>query len=409
MKCAWTAVLVLCCEHSALGYKTELEHENNDRAHPLSLPPVPAMQNAGTDGLPEMPMVQALASDFLKAESNANSETKTFIGKLQKIGKNEVEKLQHLKTAYDSKLKSQERENQQMVKTNAGLAKETIAQNRVIDRHKVLIKQLDLQIKTRRHQMQVMEQRFVDGRQFMKDALATTDDIKEMSLLAVEKNSKSHEQGESGEESPVSFLERDSEQSIHHKASAKRIEEDTSDQGIIAEGVDLSASEQEVVPEVAPEPAKTEVAKGTDDSTEDEAMVKMLKDSLHKLRDGSKTSEEAMKAKFQEDFKLGAARQKALRAQQSMLQTTLKALKEKRSSLQQAAATLKARLASLEKNLQRGSAFVGHLSKVASARIDEVPETLKDFAPLPSSDVRRPTAAQFDSGSATDTASVDSA
>jgi len=210
-------------------------------------------------------------------------------------------------------------------------------------------------------------------------------------------------------ESPVSFLERDSEQSVHHKASAKS-EGDTSDQdSIISEGADVAAPEEEAVPQVGPEPANAEVAKGTDDSTEDESMIKMLKDSLHSLRDGSKKSEEAEKAKFQEEFKAGATRQKALRAQQSLLQTTLKALKAKSSSLQHAAATLKARLASIEKKLQRGSALVGSLSKVASARIDEVPETLKDFAPASSAEARPPAAAQLEIGSETGTESTDSA
>ena len=98
-------------EHSGLGSKVELERENNPGAHRLSLPPVPTVQYAGKDGFPELPMLEALAGSFLKAEPNSNSDTKTFIGKLQKIGKNEVEKLQHLKSAYDRKLKSQERKS----------------------------------------------------------------------------------------------------------------------------------------------------------------------------------------------------------------------------------------------------------------------------------------------------------
>jgi len=407
MKCALTAALVLCCEHSGLGFKSG--EDNNHGTHPLVLPKVPAMQNAGPDGLPELPTVQTLAGSFLKAESNTNSETKTFIGRLQKVGKDEVEKIQHLKTAYDSKLKSQEKDNQKLVKTNADLAKETIAQNRVIDQLKAQINNFDQRIKTRRQQMQVMEQRFVDGRQFMKDALATTDDVKEMSLLEVQKQSEPGEDethavknSEGDAESPVSFLERDSQQIIHHKASEKGKGGSADDQGsIIAEGVDVAASEEEAVPEVAPEPAKAEAAaKGTDDNAEDEAMLKMLKESLHSLRDGSKNSEDAMKAKFQEEFKVGATRQKALLAQQSLLQTTVKALKVKSSSLQRAAVTLKARLAKIENNLQRGSALVGHLSKVASARIDEVPDALKaDFAQAPGSEARRPAAAQPKIGS----------
>jgi len=184
-------VLGLSCIQLALGIATEgSSRELMLLAKPLRLPTVPPVQGAGVDGLPELPKVQALVGSFLKEETIVNTETKTFFGRSQMIQKEEMKKLERLKSAYDQKLKSQEKNSQALVKTNAGLARAVMAQNRANEQMKVLLKRLNERIKARRQQLQALEQRFLDGRQFMKSVLAKSDDSNVVSLLETS-NSKS--------------------------------------------------------------------------------------------------------------------------------------------------------------------------------------------------------------------------
>jgi hypothetical protein len=428
------------------------------------------VKSAGADGLPELPRVEAMATMFVKEESSVNSEAKTFISRLRTMQKGETTKLGQLKSAYDQKLKSQERANQALVKSNTGLAKQVMAQNKANEQVKAQLKRLDMRITTRRQQLQALEKRFLDGRQFMKSALSTTDDSIEMSLLEVKTGSKAqnsflelnsemrqHEEPEAEQEqqvmkepevsteqqpevqevqgveaeeqqqgaketeaavdTPMSFLELDMENQIVNKrslrlkkskarrhmlqpvakqalaeAAAAEVEAGASDpsneiptlaQRTEPENADLENAvavpqAQEAVPEAeAVAPASAEKAQVEDDGTEDAALVNMVRESLRKLREGSKQGQDAMKAKFQSSYRDGVARHKALQEQQKVLQSSFKALTAKAKQLQQAEAALKKKLAGLEKTLAKGAVFLNGLSKVASARVEEVPETIK--------------------------------
>jgi len=196
MKSVFAVVLGLSCVQLAFGDAHGIAHgiatDESSRelmllAKPLRLPKVPPAQGVGADGLPELPKVQALVGSFLKEQTIVNTETKTFFGRSQMIQKEEMKKLERLKFAYDQKLKTQEKSSQALVKTNAGLARAVMAQNRANEQEKVLLKRLDERIKARRQQLQALEQRFLDGRQFMKSVLAKNDESNEMSLLETSK------------------------------------------------------------------------------------------------------------------------------------------------------------------------------------------------------------------------------
>eukprot|EP00930_Biecheleria_cincta_P022236 TRINITY_DN1626_c15_g1_i1.p1 TRINITY_DN1626_c15_g1~~TRINITY_DN1626_c15_g1_i1.p1 ORF type:complete len:692 (-),score=179.65 TRINITY_DN1626_c15_g1_i1:149-1999(-) len=156
-------------------------------AKPLRLPRVPPVQGAGADGLPELPQVKSLVDSFLNEGNVVNTETKTFFGRTQMIQKEEIKKLERLKFAYDQKLKTQEKTSKALVKTNAGLAKEIMAQNKANRQIQVQLKRLDERITARRQQLHALEQRFSEGRQFMKSILAHSDDSREMSLVETSK------------------------------------------------------------------------------------------------------------------------------------------------------------------------------------------------------------------------------
>lgn len=476
MKAALAAVLLLCCSHVSSSHKVKRNADLSQLSVPVRLPPVPRVKNAGADGLPELPKVENLATMFVKEESSVNSEAKTFISRLRAIQKGETTKLAQLKSAYDQKLKSQEKANQALVKTNSGLARQVMAQNKANEQIKAQLKRLDMRITARRQQLQALEQRFLDGRQFMKSALSTTDDSKEMSLIEVKTGPKAqnsflelssetreHEEPEAeqeqqvmkepevsaeqqpevqeaqgteakeqqqeaketetAEDTPMSFLELGSESQIVHKkslrhqkrktnhhalppvvkqaqveAAAAEVETETSDPSNVIQTLTQTTEPeiadpeaavavpqaQEAVPETeAVAPAAAEKAKADDDGTEDAALVNMVRESLSKLREGSKKGQVAMKAKFQSSYRDGVARHKALQEQQKVLQSSLKALTAKAKQLQQAEAALKKKLAGLEKTLVKGGAFLNGLSKMANARVEEVPQTIKSEVVTP--------------------------
>lgn len=353
--------------------------------HRVVLPKVPTVQNAGADGLPELPNLKALAGRFFASESDAESKTSAFVAKLGVIGKKEVDKLNDLKTSYDQKLKSQEKENQIFVRRNIALARESVAQQKAMNKLSTKIKDLGHLVKTRQRQLQVLEQRFLNAGEVMKSALADNADGNEMTLdtadtelssdtepssdteLSSDTESQQDSEAEEAEaDGPMSFLEFESEIDVSPHEGV-----DASDLGSIEEAASEVTKKQEAVTEVA-------VAKGIIDA-DDESMISSLKASLNGLRDGSKKSEEAMTAKFHQEFKAGAARQKALQKQMAYLVNMVKTGKDKNRKLQHAEAKLKARLATVEKNLRQGEAFVINISRVAGARIEEVPSTLKGF------------------------------
>ncbi|CAE7233050.1 SPAC6G9.14 [Symbiodinium sp. KB8] len=301
--------------------------------HVRKLPRVPEVFNPGPDGMPQLPDVDKLMTEFQDVKHTLNSQASSFAAHLSQA-------------AFDARLRAQENVNQAVAKDNAHLATEIVLARQNREELKKKVKQEDQLISFRRTELKALEQQLAKGEKFLHRSLDANDPTKDVSFLHLDKVP-----------SRSSRIEEPS-------TPAKDQEESEGCQGLPALEPSLNIT--------------TSLSKEKTASTEEEErIIGDLTRELRQLHKAEMQSESKLNELFHASFQAGKQRHAALLAQQSLLKNELDQTTAQISKLQEAFDHLKAKLNALEGDLHQEGLFFADLEKVAMASTPDVPALLK--------------------------------
>ncbi|CAE7251846.1 SPAC6G9.14 [Symbiodinium necroappetens] len=314
--------------------------------HVRKLPRVPEVFNPGPDGMPQLPDVDKLMTEFQDVKHTLNSQASSFAAHLSQVEHASLDRIAKTKAAFDARLRAQENVNQAVAKDNAHLATEIVLARQNREELKKKVKQEDQLISFRRTELKALEQQLAKGEKFLHRSLDANDPTKDVSFLHLDKVP-----------SRGSRIEEPS-------TPAKDQEESEGCQGLPALEPSLNIT--------------TSLSKEKTASTEEEErIIGDLTSELRQLHKAEMQSESKLNELFHASFQAGKQRHAALLAQQSLLKNELDQTTAQISKLQEAFDHLKAKLNALEGDLHQEGLFFADLEKVAMASTPDVPALLK--------------------------------
>lgn len=350
--------------------------------HVRKLPRVPEVFNPGPDGMPQLPDVDKLMTEFQDVKHTLNSQASSFAAHLSQVEHASLDRIAKTKAAFDARLRAQENVNQAVAKDNAHLATEIVLARQNREELKKKVKQEDQLISFRRTELKALEQQLAKGEKFLHRSLDANDPTKDVSFLHLDKvpsrssrieepSTPAKDQDTAFEPDAVSFLEL-SRKHVRRKAKGARgslrssRHEEEFQLPLLGDGGDASLN------------ITTSLSKEKTASTEEEErIIGDLTRELRQLHKAEMQSESKLNELFHASFQAGKQRHAALLAQQSLLKNELDQTTAQISKLQEAFDHLKAKLNALEGDLHQEGLFFADLEKVAMASTPDVPALLK--------------------------------
>lgn len=361
--------------------------------HVRKLPRVPEVSactymlsvfNPGPDGMPQLPDVDKLMTEFQDVKHTLNSQASSFAAHLSQVEHESLDRIAKTKAAFDARLRAQENVNQEVAKDNAHLAKEIVLARQNREELKKKVKQENQLISFRRTELKALEQQLAKGEKFLHRSLDANDPTKDVSFLHLDKvpsqprieepTAPAKDTDTTLEPDAVSFLEL-SRKHVRRKAKGARGSLRSSRQQedfqlpLLGDSGDSSLN------------MTTSLSKEKKASTEEEErIIDDLTNELRQLHKAETQSQANLNELFHDSFQAGKQRHAALLAQQSLLKNELDQTAAQTSKLQEAFDHLKAKLSALEGDLHQEGLFFADLQKVAMASTPDVPALLKAVA-----------------------------
>eukprot|EP00439_Symbiodinium_sp_Y106_P071511 s663_g12.t2 len=284
----------------------------------VALPAVPAVRNAGKDGMPELPSLDDIMSPTSQTMFGISSEAKQLEAKMLKIEHENSLRLQRQKAVFDRKLKEQEAKNQGVAKENADLAKTIMQLKKNNEATFAKSKTLREAISLRRAEVKNMQELLAAVQQYLVDTLSDADESKAPELAILDEEEKA----EAAEAQAVAVKKKAASAIAIAEQRAKKDEEPS-----------LSFLQVEEEPDEA-------------------AALDKEVTSNH------------LKSLFLSSLQDGVKRRKALKAQQKVLQQTLTSMKSYEARLGRAEDRLTVTKQTLDKHLHDAGLFLKKLSQL---------------------------------------------
>ncbi|CAE7255264.1 ppiA [Symbiodinium pilosum] len=333
MKLAKIVAASLVCKLEAVAIEGKTKEVLPD-PNQVSLPSVPGVVDAGTNGFPELPTVSTMLSDSAQTLNGISSQAQRLQAQMLTVQQENAARMQRQKAVFDRKLKEQEQKNLDVVKENALIAKtimETKKANEDLLRH---AQSLQKGNSLRHNELKLLQDQLAAAQKFLTESVEQTDDskAKELDVLAEE------------------------------KATSKSL-------SLLA----LSSTSET-------EPAEKIEAKAGE-TGEAESLLTMLGSGIKALKKQGQESEAKLKSLFLADFQAGVRRHKALLNQQKVLKETLETMKTYHARLESADKHLQATQTTMDGRLHDGGMFMQKLSELTMAH----PEDPRHFVQMRSS------------------------
>lgn len=327
------------------------------------LPKVPKVFNAGPDGMPQLPNVERLLTDYQEVKQQLDSEASDLAQHVQQVEASGIKLLAQQKEVYDKKLQDQEKENQALVRNNAHLAKEIITARQQNTKMKKDLVHKEKLMSFRQNQLRGLEQELDRSQKFFQQVVDATNFVEEGTLTPAP--TEDVDETELLEKDAVSFLEV-SKKRKHRGKTSLRQPLLTEESALMLEAVRQSANGTEI-----------KDSGDASDAEKDGQIITLLTEDLQKLHQAELRGETALKMSFQQSFAAGKTRREALRKQESVLNAELKQTQAAGEMLKAKSAKVQDALDQMQRNLRKGGDLFGHLQKVAVAPVKEVQPLLK--------------------------------
>ncbi|CAE7398310.1 SPAC6G9.14 [Symbiodinium natans] len=292
----------------------------------VALPAVPAVRNAGKDGMPELPSLDDIMSPTSQTMFGIRSKAKQLEAKMLKIEHENSLRLQRQKAVFDRKLKEQEAKNQGVAKENADLAKSIMQLKQKNEGTLAKSKTLREAIALRKSEVKNMQEQLAAVQQYMVEMLQDTEESKAPELAILDQVKESERPGLSG----LSFLEVDEE----------------------------------------PEEALPDKAEGGEPENP-ENLLGVLADGVKNMKQQGAVTSNRLKSLFLSSLQDGVKRRKALKAQQKVLQQTMTTMKSYEARLGKAEERLTSTKQTLDKHLHDAGLFLKKLSQLLLAKPED--------------------------------------
>jgi len=324
------------------------------------LPKVPKVFNAGPDGMPQLPNVKQLLTDYQEMKQQLDSEAKDLAQHVQQVEASGVSLLSQQKELYDKNLQEQEKENLDLVRNNAHLAKEIITARQQNAKMKKDLAHKEKLMSFRQNQLRGLEQELERRQKFFQQVVVATN----FADGAEGTTSAPDVETELLEKDAVSFLEISKKRKRRAKTSLRQ---PLTESALMLEAIRQSANGTET----------KDSGDALDVTEKDGQIITLLTEDLQKLHQAARRGQEALKQSFQESFETGKTRQEALRKQESLLTAELKQTQGAGEELKAKSAKVQDALDQMQRNLRKGGDLFGQLQKVAVAPVKEVQALLK--------------------------------
>lgn len=364
------------------------------------LPHVPKIRNPGANGFPTLIRANTAMAEYMQGQDRLNHHASILGLNIKKLNQDDTARVTEQNHIYEQKLRTQEKENQEIVAENARLGKKVVKVRQFMEKLESLTKKEQDLVRSRREQFAKMKKELVEGQRQLNNMLENIpapsmdqepgrqqaddasdkdasnewqdptnedEDDEPASFLEISKGKGPRKSGKSpnadGQDLSVeAFLGFDPSATETEKSSEKA-EPPEMDTETPSEKTDLSEMEMDLPSEKASEGNDDKVALTAAES-EATSMVQSLAAELAKLHQTTAKTLSKLKDSFDEGFEAGKKRHGALLKQQRVLRDALESDK-------QAVAELKAeynRVAGvrkgLDKQLSKNGAFLGHLEKM---------------------------------------------
>eukprot|EP00435_Cladocopium_sp_Y103_P071256 s1226_g37.t1 len=207
------------------------------------LPKVPKVFNAGPDGMPQLPNVERLLTDYQEVKQQLDSEASDLAQHVQQVEASGIKLLAQQKEVYDKKLQDQEKENLALVRNNAHLAKEIITARQQNTKMKKDLVHKEKLMSFRQNQLRGLEQELDRSQKFFQQVVDATNFVEEGTLTPAP--TEDVDETELLEKDAVSFLEV-SKKRKHRGKTSLRQPLLTEESALMLEAVRQSANGTEI-------------------------------------------------------------------------------------------------------------------------------------------------------------------
>lgn len=261
----------------------------------IKLPSVPAVENAGYAGFPELPRVDSIMEDASRAMQGIKSRAEQLQEKMMQAQRQSSLRLKKQKAIFDEKLKEQEQKNQVIVRENKAVAAKIMAARRVSQEEHAKALGIHKEGQSRRKQLYLLQEQIRHMEHFLAESLALEDKkVPEGDVL----------------QTP----------SLVQKDQVAKSDGDETNAGLSFLTLEESFEQEQAVSE---EQTSTDTETSTSSDEDDpESLVAVLNSAVLDMKKEGKESEHKLKELFMTDFKSGAHRKKMLLEQRQVLKTT---------------------------------------------------------------------------------------
>jgi len=308
----------------------------------VALPAVPAVQNAGKDGMPELPSVDDIMSPTSQTMFGISSEAKELEAQMLKIEHENSLRLQREKAVFDRKLKEQEAKNQVVAKENADLAKAIMQLKKKNEGTFAKSRALREEISLRKSEVKNMQEQLTAVQQYLTDMLKDADEKKAPELHILDEEEKAEEA------EAKAVAEKRKVAKVLDMAERRASEEP---------GLSFLQMEEEPDTEVRPQ--------------EPENLLGVLADGVKNMKHQGEVTTKHLKSLFLSSLQDGVKRRKALKAQQKVLHQTMDSMRSYEARLGRAEDRLQVTKQTMDKHLHDAGLFVKKLSQLLLEKPEE--------------------------------------
>lgn len=341
------------------------------------------------DGMPQLPTVTAVLKDASVTLMGLGTEAKVLKARLNQAQQQSSRKLSAQKRVYEKRLKMQAVGNEALISVNSKISSEVATLKRGNQVLRDEAGKLEEGNRFKRKELQVLQARLKDTRDFFEKAFRESDDshASQLAVLGEESDKVSTEESLSifqrakmGNERSQEQDEDDDDDDDATSLLAVSSQVWRSDESLSAEAEAASAlrtaEEDTATPLVAKEVS-------LDDSATPEQALSDLEAGVKRMEIQEKSGEEKLKAMFIEQFRASHHQETALKSKQKELKATKASLLSLQTRLQVAKDHLQGTAIKLECKVRNLGVFLRHIAQAALAPAEEVGQALQRLSSSP--------------------------
>lgn len=333
---------------------------------------IPAPMNAGADGFPKLPAVDAMLGGASETMKSISSQASTLQAQIMQVQAQNQARMTQQKVIFERKLKMQEGKNQEVVGQNNEVASEIQTLKKGNEELRKKCHDLQEGNRVMRVELHTLESKFAEAKEFVGASLTSSDDSKAKELAVLKSPVHHHK----------SFLDRHDDDQEEDEGEDKGGKDDDNDDDdssdddaesflAISSQAHRMFTETEDTEEM-PDDASSVPAPPSDPS----GLVDILKNGVAQMQMEEHASEKKMKAIFVANFQQGQKRHAALMSQQKALNGTRAQLQSLQVNLHSAEVHLDTTKTSLQERLRGLGLFAQRLAHLALAPAGEVSRLL---------------------------------